>query len=85
MLAEIALGAWLVVRSGFNGDWSIPFVLILIAWISTFFIQIPIHNRLEDGKDDQQIQKLISSNWIRTVCWTAKLGFVAWLTYYGLS
>ncbi len=48
-------------------------ILLLIIWGSTFFIQVPIHNKLSSNHSYQLINKLIFSNWIRTVAWICKL------------
>ena len=47
-------------------------VFVLLLWLSTFFIQVPIHNQLVSIKDEKLIQKLIQTNWIRTLLWTSK-------------
>ena len=46
---------------------------LLFIWISTLFIQIPIHNHLNKSFDKHLVKQLISSNWIRTVLWPTKL------------
>jgi hypothetical protein len=48
------------------------FVIILLIFASTFFIQVPLHNTLQLGYNKELISKLVFSNWIRTVLWTAK-------------
>jgi hypothetical protein len=50
--------------------------IIVLIWLSTFFIQIPCHDKLKLGYDQQIIEKLIRTNWIRTILWTAKLIFI---------
>ena len=72
MLLELGLAAWLAYNSGFNWRETIPFVLVLLIWVSTVFIQIPIHQKLAEGKNLELIQKLVLTNWIRTVLWTVK-------------
>lgn len=51
----------------------ILFFIILLVWLSTFFIQVPCHNKLKSGFEESIIQRLIFSNWIRTILWTLKL------------
>jgi hypothetical protein len=52
---------------------GILLVFVLVIWASTFFLQVPIHQRLEkEGKVLSEINLLISGNWIRTVAWTVK-------------
>ena len=48
-------------------------ILTLIIWLSTFFIQVPIHNNISKEKPKNQIIFLIKSNYIRTLCWLLKL------------
>jgi hypothetical protein len=43
--------------------------LLLLVWISTFFIQMPIHHALEKGCDVRLIKRLCITNWIRTFSW----------------
>ncbi len=50
--------------------------IIVLIWLSTFFIQVPCHDKLKLGYDKQIIEKLIRSNWIRTILWTVKLIFI---------
>jgi len=47
-------------------------VLVIIIWTSTFLIQVPIHNQLSLSKK-KNLNLLIYSNWIRTICWILKL------------
>ena len=48
-------------------------ILLLIIWGSTFFIQVPIHNKLSSNHSYSLINKLIFTNWIRTIAWISKL------------
>lgn len=76
MLLELALSIWLVYQQGWN--WSIPLFLVIAIWASTFLIQIPLHHQLGSGKDLTIIQKLVYTNWIRTILWTTKALLVSW-------
>jgi hypothetical protein len=41
------------------------------AWISTFAIAVPAHERLGlIGPDEVLIRRLIATNWIRTAAWS---------------
>ena len=51
----------------------ISLILVLLVWISTFFIQVPYHNIISKGFNEKTISRLILSNWIRTTLWLAKL------------
>lgn len=85
MLAEFIQTGMLLIRSGTHGDWFIPMLMILAIWLSTFFIQIPLHNKLEEVKEETLIRRLIQTNWIRTLLWTAKMIYIAWICYISLS
>ena len=56
-------------------------VIIAMIWMSTFFIQVPIHNKIAFKYDKKLITKLITTNWIRTYAWTCKL-FICILINY---
>jgi hypothetical protein len=65
LLAPTALDRWLaVVGAG----------LAALIWWSTFFIQVPLHDRLQQGKNTDTINRLIATNWIRTVAWSLRGG-----------
>jgi hypothetical protein len=48
------------------------FGLIQIAWLSTMLIQVPLHNKLTKKFSHEVVQKLVLTNWIRTIAWTAR-------------
>ena len=48
-------------------------ILLFVVWGSTFFIQVPIHNKLSSNHSYVLINKLIYTNWIRTIAWFCKL------------
>lgn len=45
---------------------------VIGLWASTFFIQVPLHQKLSQNHDTKAIQKLVRSNWIRTIIWTLR-------------
>jgi len=73
MLTELAAALLIVL-----GDWAprpiaiAGLVLLAIAWLSTFFLQVPRHAKLERGFDPRAAASLVATNWIRTVAWTAR-------------
>jgi hypothetical protein len=77
MLLELGLACWLVFRYGWT--WTIPLVMVLAIWASTFFISVPLHGKLGAGKDTAIISQLVSTNWIRTILWTAKALWASWI------
>ena len=46
--------------------------LVILVWWSTFTFQVPIHKRLQSGKDKSKIRRLVATNWIRTIAWSLK-------------
>jgi hypothetical protein len=76
MLAELLTGVILVIRFPpvvSRSLFQLSLVLLLGIWISTFFLQIPQHRRLETGFDIQAWQTLRRTNWVRTICWSLRL------------
>ena len=57
-----ASAAWLYVN----------FALLVLIWLSTAFLQIPLHRRLESGFDPAAHLRLVASNWLRTAVWSAR-------------
>lgn len=71
MLAELALAlltAWQL-RSIVS---LVALALVIALWLITAFVQIPLHGRLAHGYDRSTIRKLIITNWLRTVLWSAR-------------
>lgn len=48
------------------------FILLLVAWASTFLIQVPQHTKLIGGHSSRVCTQLVSWNWIRTFSWSAR-------------
>lgn len=86
MLIEGALAVILFFVIGWlNGNdaksLSLPglgIVLLLVIWISTAMIQMPLHEQLLKQPNPTVQQRLVNSNWIRTVAWSVR-GLVALL------
>jgi hypothetical protein len=85
MLVELATSLLLLfpaLRPSVVGDlgaWS-GIVLVGVIWISTGLVQVPLHNELHAGYSAAVIGRLVTTNWIRTVAWTLRMGLVfSWL------
>lgn len=64
----------------FNGTpmrW-IGLVLLVLIWVSTFAVQVPLHERLALGFDRAVWHRLVATNWLRTIAWTVR-GIIALL------
>ena len=80
MTMELATSGYLVLNSESLLFYHITgLIIVVVIWLSTFLIQAPIHLKLQKGYDDELVKKLIDSNWIRTLLWSAKslLGLLA--------
>ena len=47
-------------------------VLLAVAWLSTYFLQVPCHRVLGNGFDAAAHRFLVRSNWLRTAAWSAR-------------
>jgi hypothetical protein len=58
-----------------------------LLWVSTFLVQVPLHERLRGGYDAELIARLVWTNWWRTAGWTMRAGLLLWesLKRSGLS
>ena len=48
-------------------------------WASTAFLQVPQHTVLARGFQARAHRRLVGTNWIRTVLWTARAGLALWM------
>lgn len=50
----------------------IGLTLVILLWLSTAFIQVPLHNKLSSSYSSSLVNGLVQSNWIRTVIWSVR-------------
>ncbi len=79
MLGELITSFLLFLSGSWLSANSIGFYVVAALWLVTFFIQVPLHNKLTGGKDKNVINRLVQSNWVRTALWTAKAGINFWV------
>ena len=75
MLVEAGTAVALVIRPPEGVPFSLPLLglaLLAAVWLSTAFLQSPQHGVLGRGFAASSHRFLIVSNWVRTVCWTAR-------------
>lgn len=53
--------------------------LLAAIWLSTALLQVPRHTALGGGFDTNSHHFLVASNWVRTVCWSARGLLVLWM------
>lgn len=56
-------------------------ILLLLIWLTTFFIMIPSHNRISKSFNKKEIISLINYNWVRTILWSFKLLLIIFLYF----
>jgi uncharacterized membrane protein YfcA len=54
----------------------INFFGLLLIWMSTFLVSVPLHNLLQKERNSKIIERLILTNWPRTILWTLRLGLL---------
>ncbi len=72
MIAEAASAGVLILL----GEHSVLFLTGLAAlaliWASTLFFQIPLHQKLTLEYSDSTVDRLVATNWWRTLGWTIR-------------
>ncbi len=86
MVTELLTGLWLAVfpvEEGYGRALALTGLsLILATWLSTAFLQVPLHRRLlGKGRDAAILAALVQTNWIRTAAWSAKSLLGAWVVW----
>ena len=75
MIAELALAGssvWQSRRSRFRFQVGFAALLVVGLWGTTFFVQVPQHDLLSQGKSEETVRDLVAGNWIRTVLWSVR-------------
>ena len=60
---------------------KINLIIVTLIWFSTFFIQVPLHQKLSKGKKTSLIDNLVLTNWFRTVLWTLRSILIIFFLY----
>jgi hypothetical protein len=75
MLLEVACAGgllWTTPALLLEPAYAISFGLLLVIWLSTGLLQVPLHGKLCQVCDEPSVRRLIATNWIRTVAWTGR-------------
>lgn len=75
MLGELGAALWLTFGSAAAALrplawWGLA--LLAVIWLSTFLVQVPLHEQLMGGFDPVVHLRLVRSNWIRTLAWSGR-------------
>lgn len=46
--------------------------LLALLWLSTFLVQTPLHMRLSERFEPAEHTRLVRTNWLRTLAWSAR-------------
>jgi hypothetical protein len=67
------VSAALLFAEGHRGPWFLISGIALASnWLSTWVVQIPLHNCLAAGFDSEAHRRLVKTNWMRTAAWTLR-------------
>ncbi len=58
---------------------ALNLLCLIMIWTATFTLSVPCHKVLSKTKSAAAIDKLVKTNWIRTILWSIKSGFI--ITY----
>jgi hypothetical protein len=59
--------------AGIDRLWSLVGLGLLgLALLSTIAVQVPAHNELSQRFDERTVDRLVTTNWVRTVAWSAR-------------
>lgn len=75
MLAELATAIWIAWHPPLGVPAAAAYAglaLVGTIWMSTWAAQVPQHRILERGFSPRAHRRLVRTNWIRTLAWTAR-------------
>lgn len=87
MILELAASILLIIYPPNQIDYKLlwfGFVLSIVVWLSTFFVQVPMHDKLALGFDSAAHERLVKTNWIRTVAWSLRAALVLFFLWKSL-
>lgn len=58
---------------------------LLMIWMSTFFLSVPIHNKLSKGPSLESVRRLVITNWFRTGLWSLRFVILGYLALHLLE
>lgn len=88
MIIEILSAAWLALiqESLILSTLSyIGLALVIVIWITTAVLQVPLHGRLKSKSDKELQLSLVRTNWLRTILWTIRGVLVCWMLILSLQ
>jgi hypothetical protein len=72
MLMEMGTAGWLL-WAGWRDPVFVSSVALLgFIWVTTALVQVPLHRRLAGGFEGAAHQRLVRTNWLRTLAWSLR-------------
>jgi len=78
MFIELFSGIWLLFTA-FTEMFLVNMILLALIWGSTFAFQVPTHLKLIETPTHTLMNKLIRTNWIRTISWSVRSVLLGYL------
>jgi len=73
MLLELGSSIWLSIFAEFYPlIHQAGLLLVVLIWLHTFFVMVPNHEKLSAGYSKVMVNRLVKSNWVRTLLWSIK-------------
>ncbi|HEX8821355.1 MAG TPA: hypothetical protein VF794_15620 [Archangium sp.] len=88
MLLELLTAGWLVVRPPPGVNPLVPWVglaLVGLLWLSTGFVQVPLHETLRAGFQQEAWRRLVVTNLLRTALWTGRGGLALFMLWRAMT
>jgi hypothetical protein len=72
MLIELVFSLIILTNKFHDKSYVLSMAFLLVIWIVTIFVSVPLHRLLLKEKSDVLITRLIRTNWYRTIGWTLR-------------
>jgi hypothetical protein len=75
MAIEGVTTLWLLIDPPTSLGRALPLVaaaILLVVHLSTLLVQVPLHGSLERQFDAERAHRLVRTNWVRTIGWSAR-------------
>lgn len=81
MIFEIVSAMLLLVYSS-TWLYVLNMLLLFMIWLSTALLSVPCHARLEKAYSFEDVDKLVKTNWPRTLLWSLRLILLFYLVNF---
>lgn len=75
MFVELVTAVLLFYTAG-GMIWGLNLLGVLLLWLATALLSVPIHNQLAIAPTPALVENLIWTNWPRTILWTLRSAFL---------